>query len=68
MGPIPYRRTGGHTGPHGVAYLVATELPAADYGLRSTFDIVPTIVQLLGESSARPLSGEGALTTIAARG
>ncbi len=62
MGPLPYRRTGGHTGPHGMAYLLAPELPPGDLGLRSTFDIVPTLLQLLGEPSALPLSGEGILT------
>ena len=54
MGPVPVRRTGGHTGRHGVAYLAAPAVAPGDRGIRSSFDVVPTLVQLLG---CPPLAG-----------
>jgi hypothetical protein len=57
IGPLPYRRTGGHTGPYGVAYLAGDGIPAGDGGVRSSFDVVPTIVELLGEMPSPELSG-----------
>ena len=63
VGPIPLRRTGGHTGRHGFAYIAAPGVEPGDRGVRSAFDVVPTLVQLLGvsppgalerEDSARP--------------
>jgi predicted AlkP superfamily phosphohydrolase/phosphomutase len=54
IGPVPLRRTGGHTG-HGVAYLAVPGLEPGERGVRSSFDVVPTIVQLLGaEPVTRP--------------
>ncbi len=57
IGPLPYRRTGGHTGPYGIAYLAGDGITSGDGGVRSSFDVVPTIVELLGEAPARELSG-----------
>lgn len=57
IGPLPYRRTGGHTGPYGMAYLAGDGITAGDYGVRSSFDVVPTMVELLGEKPAPELSG-----------
>jgi predicted AlkP superfamily phosphohydrolase/phosphomutase len=57
IGPIPYRRTGGHTGGPGFAYLAGTPLAAGDYGPRSAFDVVPTLLDLLGAWSSRQFSG-----------
>jgi len=57
IGPLPYRRTGGHTGPYGMAYLAGDGIIAGDYGVRSSFDVVPTIVELLGEKPPPELSG-----------
>jgi hypothetical protein len=48
IGPVPLRRTGGHTGRHGVAYVVAPGMPPGDRGVRSAFDVVPTLIELLG--------------------
>ncbi|MBW4529147.1 MAG: alkaline phosphatase family protein [Aphanothece saxicola GSE-SYN-MK-01-06B] len=61
LGPLPYRRTGGHTGPYGMALLRSQDLTPGDLGLRSTFDVVPTILALLGEAPPRQLSGESLL-------
>jgi len=57
IGPVPYRRTGGHTGECGVAYLRAGNGLVGDQGMRSAFDVVPTIVDLLGERTNRSLAG-----------
>jgi hypothetical protein len=57
IGPLPYRRTGGHTGPYGMAYIAGDRIEAGDRGVRSSFDVVPTIVELLGERPAPDLSG-----------
>ena len=61
LGPLPYRRTGGHTGPHGMVLVRSQVLAPGDHGLRSTFDVVPTILDLLGEPPPRPLSGRSLL-------
>jgi len=61
VGPVPPRRTGGHTGPHGLAYVRAPGLEAADRGVRSAFDVVPTLVNLLGTQSPVRLSGRSLL-------
>jgi hypothetical protein len=46
IGPVPYRRTGGHTGDSGFACIAAAGVPAGDYGSRSSFDVVPTLIEL----------------------
>lgn len=61
IGPLPFRRTGGHTGPYGMAYLAGDGIAAGDFGVRSSFDVVPTIVELLGEQVASGLSGHSLL-------
>ncbi len=57
IGPLPFRRTGSHTGGLGLALLAGAGLPPGEHGVRSAFDIVPTIIDLLGEAPPRPLSG-----------
>jgi predicted AlkP superfamily phosphohydrolase/phosphomutase len=54
IGPMPLRRTGGHTGRNGVAYVAAPGLAPGDRGVRSSFDVAPTLVELLG---CPPVSG-----------
>lgn len=61
VGPVPYRRTGGHTGPSGMAYVRAETHQAGDRGTRSAFDVVPTLIDLLGEPPPRTLSGTSLL-------
>ena len=61
IGPIPFRRTGGHTGAFGVAYLSSGRIPSGEYGQRSSFDVVPTLFDLLGESCPRHISGRSLL-------
>jgi predicted AlkP superfamily phosphohydrolase/phosphomutase len=57
IGPLPYRRTGGHTGPYGMAYVAGAGIGAGDFGVRSSFDVVPTIIELLGEQPSPAVSG-----------
>jgi predicted AlkP superfamily phosphohydrolase/phosphomutase len=61
IGPVPLRRTGGHTGPYGMAYVVAPGLEPGDRGVRSAFDVVPTIVELLGDQPPAHMSGKSLL-------
>jgi hypothetical protein len=61
VGPVPLLRTGGHTGPHGFAYVVAPGLAPGDRGVRSAFDVVPTMVQLLGHQPPAHMSGKSLL-------
>jgi hypothetical protein len=62
IGPVPHRRPGGHTGRYGMAYLsnVAGVEPG-DFGVRSSFDVVPTLVELAGARTPAGLSGNSLL-------
>jgi hypothetical protein len=62
IGPVPYRRTGGHTGASGMAYVHAQWLPAGERGMRSAFDVVPTLLDLLGCSRTASVSGASLLS------
>ena len=62
IGPVPYRRTGGHTGAFGMAYIRDDNGPVGDQGIRSAFDVVPTIIALLRERYVRALSGTNLLS------
>ena len=57
IGPLPYRRPGGHTGDRGYACIAGPGIARRDLGTRSAFDIVPTVIDLLG---AGPLPTSGA--------
>lgn len=61
IGPVPLRRTGGHTS-NGVAYLAAPGLEPGDRGVRSSADLTPTIVQLLGVEPTTRLAGKSLLS------
>jgi len=64
IGPAPYRRTGGHTGAYGMAYICGDGLPPGDYGISSSFDVVPSLFELLGECKPQHLAGESLLTRV----
>jgi predicted AlkP superfamily phosphohydrolase/phosphomutase len=49
IGPLPFRRTGGHSGAHGFLYCANVGVSSGDHGVRSSFDVVPTLLSLLGE-------------------
>jgi hypothetical protein len=61
IGPVPYKRTGGHTGKTGVAWFHGEGFRAGHYGTRSAFDIVPTAIEMAGCSVPPSLSGESFL-------
>jgi predicted AlkP superfamily phosphohydrolase/phosphomutase len=61
IGPVPLRRTGGHTGPHGMAYVTNTAVERGDRGVRSSFDVVPTIAKLMNVEPSGPMSGSSLL-------
>ena len=63
VGPVPYRRTGGHTGPYGVAFIAGASIPVGPQGIRSSFDVVPTIAELLGQSLDQSFSGTSLLNS-----
>lgn len=60
IGPVPFRRTGGHTGPLGVAFVAGEGVAPGLRAPRSAFDVVPTIIDLLGEAPAA-VSGRSVL-------
>jgi predicted AlkP superfamily phosphohydrolase/phosphomutase len=55
IGPLPMRRTGGHTGDRGFVWIETGR--GAAQGWRSAFDVVPTIFSLLGEAVPPGISG-----------
>ena len=63
IGPAPIRRTGGHTGGHGVLYAKDCSLATGDHGVRSAFDVAPTIIELLGQARPTNLSGRSLLAS-----
>ena len=58
IGPVPFRRTGGHTGLYGMACLKCDALAPGDYGIRSSFDIVPTLLDLLQQPIPEEVDGK----------
>jgi hypothetical protein len=61
IGPVPLRRTGGHTGRYGMAYVGGAPLAAGDHGVRSSFDVAPTLVDLLGCAPRADITGRSLL-------
>ncbi len=58
VGPVPQRRTGGHTGGFGYAAILGAGIDAGDNGVASSFDVVPTILKLLDLPRSNRLSGQ----------
>lgn len=63
VGPVPFRRTGGHTGPYGFAFIASQQVESGDRGVRSSFDVTPTVCELLNQTVQRSFSGRSLLTT-----
>ncbi len=61
IGPVPFRRTGGHTGTHGTALISGSGMPAGRYGVRSSHDVLPTLAELLHTSVPGQVSGRSML-------
>jgi predicted AlkP superfamily phosphohydrolase/phosphomutase len=68
IGPVPYRRTGGHTGAYGFLYLAGQGVPAGAAGVISSFDVVPTAIDLLGEARPSGISGRSIADRLGAVG
>ena len=58
IGPVPFLRTGGHTGLYGMAYLKSEHVAPGDYGKRSSFDVVPTLFHILDERLPEEINGQ----------
>src|SRR5262245_60519245 len=67
LGPAPYRRVGGHTGPFGFAWVSGAGVEPVDLGVRSAYDVVPTIVDLAGEAPLVDIAGESMLPAMSTR-
>ena len=57
IGPVPYRRTGGHTGRHGIAYFQGAGIGPGHHGMADGFDVMPTVVDMLGEPRQPQMEG-----------
>lgn len=68
IGPGPVRRAGGHSGGLGALYIRSGDIAPGDYGLRSSFDVAPTIVDLLGAACHGRIDGESVLESAAPTG
>ena len=66
LGPLPFRRPGGHTGETGVAYFAGEGIPVSRHASRSSFDVVPTLIEMLGETVPAHLTGESFLSVLSA--
>ena len=61
IGPAPIRRVGGHSGGYGALYISGEGIEPGDYGLRSSFDVAPTIIDLLGAVRPNRMDGKSVL-------
>lgn len=61
IGPLPFRRTGGHSGGTGIAYFTSPELPRGAARAASAFDVAPTLIDLLGARRPLGISGHSLL-------
>jgi predicted AlkP superfamily phosphohydrolase/phosphomutase len=64
IGPLPFRRTGGHTGQSGVVYVGGPAIGRPNLGVRSAFDVAPTVVEMLGGTPPATMSGESFLAAL----
>ena len=56
IGPVPYRRTGGHS-PRGFAFVAGPGIEPGDLGTRSVLDVTATVAEFLGRAPATVLEG-----------
>ena len=62
IGPLPIWRTGGHSGGSGRLFLMGEKLKPGAYGQRSSYDVAPTIVELLEGLPFNRMDGESVLS------
>lgn len=58
IGPGPWRRLGGHSGGDGMLYVRGNRIAPGDRGRRSSFDVAPTIVDLMGKTRPERMDGQ----------
>ena len=56
IGPVPYRRTGGHS-PRGFVFVAGPGIEAGDLGTRSVLDVTATVAEFLDRAPATALEG-----------
>ncbi len=61
IGPLAYRRPGGHTGGDGCAVWIGDEFTSGRYERTSAFDVVPTLCEYLCGEIPSPCDGESFL-------
>ncbi len=62
IGPVPPRRTGGHSSPIGRMFIHGPGIKPIDLGVHSSFDVLPTVLSLAGASAPWPIDGEPLMT------
>jgi predicted AlkP superfamily phosphohydrolase/phosphomutase len=67
VGPVPCRRMGGHTGRYGFVYVADRAIAPGEARPASSFDVVPTVIDLLGGPRLPDISGTSLLPTFRAR-
>lgn len=58
IGPLPWRRTGGHSGDWGFLFGAGPDVPEGAHGTASSFDVVPTLIAMLGGELSLSRSGK----------
>lgn len=66
IGPAPVRRVGGHSGGDGTMLIKAPELTPGDYDRVSSFDVAPTIIELMGKVRPNYVDGVSVIDKIKA--
>jgi predicted AlkP superfamily phosphohydrolase/phosphomutase len=66
IGPYPFRRTGGHSGPWGFLWAAGEGIAPGVRGGASSFDVAPTILDWLDQKRPAVLSGASLLSRIRA--
>jgi len=68
VGPVPFRRTGGHTGRFGMVTIAGTGVRRLtdDLGVASAFDVAPTLLDLIDARLPADISGRSLLPRLRA--
>lgn len=61
VGPAPMRRMGGHSGGLGALYISGSTVSSGNYGVRSSYDVAPTVIALAGDAPLPEIDGQSVL-------